>query len=275
MSRTWGVTGIKYLQVMLEEILRYKKEEIRARKNPARLKELKARIRDLASPRGFMNALMKPAPIHLIAEIKKASPSKGVIRKDFDPVDIARVYQEHGATALSVLTDEHFFQGHLDLLGRVRQKVASPVLQKDFLLDAYQVYEARVAQADAILLIATILDRQQLADYHALAKELGMDVVCEVHTEKELEQVVEIAEIIGINNRDLKSFKTDLETTFRVIQEVPDDKVVVSESGISSRQEVLRLMEASVDAILVGESLMRVQDVGAKVDELLGEDVNR
>ncbi|MGH7273801.1 MAG: indole-3-glycerol phosphate synthase TrpC [Nitrospiria bacterium] len=275
MSKTWDGTWSGHVQVMLEEILRDKKEEIRAKKSPARLKELKARIRDLASPRGLMNDLLKPAPIHLIAEIKKASPSRGIIRKDFDPVDIAKVYQEHGATALSVLTDEHFFQGHLDLLGRVRQGVALPVLQKDFLLDAYQVYEARAAQADAILLIAIILDRRQLADYHALGKELGMDVICEVHTEKELEQVMEVAEVIGINNRDLKSFKTDLETTFRLIREVPDEKVVISESGISSRQEVLRLMEAGVDAILVGESLMRVQDIGAKVDELLGKDVNR
>lgn len=255
---------------MLDEILRYKKEEIASRKSGLRLRELKARIRDLPGPRSFQKALIKNAPIHLVAEVKKASPSQGVIRKNFDPVSIAELYEEHGAAALAVLTDEHFFQGDLSFLGTVRQRVGLPVLQKDFLLDPYQVYEARAAQADAILLIAAILDRRRFADYHALAEDLGMDVVSEVHTEKELEQVMEVAKVIGINNRDLKTFKTDLETTFRVIKEVPDDKVVVSESGITSRQEVLRLMEAGVDAILVGESLMKAQDIGAKMDELLG-----
>ncbi len=261
--------------MMLDEILRYKKEEIRARKSSTRLKELKDKIRDLPAPRGFHKALAHPpqadASIHLIAEVKKASPSKGVIRKDFKPVDIAKVYDEHGATAISVLTDEHFFQGHLDFIGQVKKGVKLPVLQKDFLLDSHQVYEARAAQADAVLLIAAILDRRQLGDYYALAKDLGMDVLCEIHTEKELEQVVEVAQVIGINNRDLTNFKTDLETTFRVLKEIPDEKTVVSESGIHSRQEVLRLMEAGVDAILVGESLMRGTDIGAKVDELLGK----
>jgi indole-3-glycerol phosphate synthase len=260
---------------MLDEILQYKKEEVRARKSASKLKELKDRIRDLDSPRGFQRALTGPAPIHLIAEVKKASPSKGVIRKDFKPVDIAKVYQEHGACALSVLTDEHFFQGHLDLVGQVRQGVGLPVLQKDFLLDSYQVYEARAVQADAILLIAAILDKKQLADYSFLARDLGMDALCEVHTEKELEQVVDVAEVIGINNRDLRSFKTDLETTFRVIQEIPDDKIVVSESGINSHKDVLRLMDVGVDAILVGESLIREPDIGRKVDELLGRLENR
>ncbi len=257
--------------MMLDEILRYKKEEIQARKSSSRLKELKARIRDLPTPRGFQKALASAATIHLIAEVKKASPSKGIIRKDFKPVDIAKIYDEHGATTISVLTDEHFFQGHLDFIEQVKKAVRLPILQKDFLLDPHQVYEARVAQADAILLIAAILDRRQLSDYHALAKSLGMDVLCEIHTEKELEQIVEVAEVIGINNRDLTNFKTELETTFRVIKEIPDDKTVVSESGIHSRQEVLRLMEAGVDAILVGESLMREVDIGAKVDELLGK----
>jgi indole-3-glycerol phosphate synthase len=264
---------------MLDEILRYKKDEIRARKSSPRLKELKAKIRDLPTPRGFQKALAHPpqaaVSIHLIAEVKKASPSRGIIRGDFRPADIAKVYDQHGATGISVLTDEHFFQGHLDFIAQVKEGVRLPVLQKDFLLDPHQVYEARVAQADAVLLIAAILDRQQLADYYAMAKDLGMDVLCEIHTEKELEQVVDVAEVIGVNNRDLTTFKTDLETTFRVVQEIPDDKTVVSESGIHSRQEVLRLVEAGVDAILVGESLMREPDIGAKVDELLGKDVHR
>jgi indole-3-glycerol phosphate synthase len=260
--------------MILDEILQYKKEEVRAKKSASRLTELKSRIQDLLPPRGFQKALTSSASIHLIAEVKKASPSKGIIRKDFKPVDIAKAYDEHGAAALSVLTDEHFFQGHLDFIGQVKKGVRLPVLQKDFLLDSCQVYEARAAQADAVLLITAILDRRQLADYYALAKDLGMDVLCEIHTEKELEQVVEVAEVIGINNRDLTNFKTDLETTFRLMKEIPDDKTVVSESGIHSRREVLRLMEAGVDAILVGESLMREADIGAKVDELLGKAKN-
>lgn len=261
--------------IMLNEILRYKREEVRARKSARHLTELKARVRDLPPPRGFQKALMATpkanASIHLIAEIKKASPSRGIIRKDFDPVSIAEIYDKHGATALSVLTDEHFFEGHLSFIGKVRERVSLPVLQKDFLLEDYQIYEARAAQADAVLLIAAVLDRRQFADFHALAKDLGMDVLSEVHTEKEFEQVVDVAEVVGINNRDLHSFKTDLETTFRVIKEIPEDRIVVSESGINSREEVLRLIEAGVDAILVGDSLMREPDIGKKVDELLGK----
>lgn len=254
---------------MLDEILRHKKEEVAGRGRAVSLKDLKARMRDCAAPRGFQEALLRPAPVHLIAEVKKASPSRGVIRRDFNPVDIARTYQEGGASALSVLTDERFFQGGLDLLGEIKQAVRLPVLQKDFILDDYQIYEARAFDADAVLLIAAVLDRPQLRDFHALARDLGMDVLCEVHTEKELERVVEWAEIIGINNRDLKTFVTDLETTFRVAKEVPEEKVLVSESGIQTRREVLLLQEAGVDAILVGESLMREGDIRAKLRELL------
>ena len=259
----------------LDEILRYKREEIRARKTARHLTELKAKVRDVAPPRGFQEALTVPpestASIHLIAEIKKASPSRGVIREDFDPGLIAEIYDRHGASALSILTDEHFFQGHLSLIGKIRGRVSLPILQKDFLLEDYQIYEARAFQADAILLIAGILDRRQFADMYALAKDLGMDVLSEIHTEREFEQVGDVAEVIGINNRDLRSFQTNLETTFRIIKEIPDDRVVVSESGINSRKEVLRLIEAGVDAILVGESLMREPEIGRKVDELLGK----
>ena len=259
---------------MLDEILYYKKEEVRDRKSLSPLKELKARLREQASPRGFQDALTRPSPVHLIAEVKKASPSKGIIRADFDPIAIARIYQEGGACTLSVLTDERFFQGHLSLLGRIKEAVRLPVLQKDFILSDYQIYEARVFDADAVLLIAAVLDRLQMADYYALAKDLGMDVLCEVHTEKELERVVDLAEVIGINNRDLTTFQTNLETTFRIAAEVPDGKIVVSESGIHSRREVLRLQEAGVDAMLVGESLLRAADIGAKLRELLGGQVD-
>jgi indole-3-glycerol phosphate synthase len=256
---------------MLNEILRFKREEIRARKSGRRLEEFKTRIKDLDAPRGFQRVLLKPSTIHLIAEIKKASPSKGVLRPDLDPLDVAKMYEDHRASAISVLTDEHFFQGHLGLLEKVRNRVKIPVLQKDFLLDSFQIYEARVAHADAVLLISSLLERGQFSDYYALAKDLGLDVLCEVHDEKDLERVVETAEVIGINNRDLESFETDLETTFRVIKEIPDDKVVVSESGIASRGDVIRLSEVGVDAILVGESLMRAQDIETKIDELLGK----
>ncbi len=255
---------------MLDEILSYKKEEVAARKGAGRLAELKSRIRELSAPRGFQKALGAGGDIHLIAEVKKASPSKGVIRADFDPIAIAKAYEANGATALSVLTDGRFFQGRLDDLTGVRARVRLPVLQKDFILDAFQIYEARAAEADAILLIAAHLDRSQLGDFHAQAEDLGMDVLCEVHSERELEKVVDVARIVGINNRDLRTFETDLETTFRVLKEVPAGRIVVSESGIQTREHVMRLIEAKVNAMLVGEVLMASPDIPEKMGELLG-----
>jgi indole-3-glycerol phosphate synthase len=208
--------------------------------------------------------------IRLIAEVKKASPSKGLIRPDFDPVAIARRYEETGASAISVLTDEKYFQGKLEYLTAIRETVQLPLLRKDFIIDRMQVYESRAAGADAILLIVAALPIGDLHALLSLTRDLGMDALVEVHTEPELCAALSVgAEIIGINNRDLQTFETKLETTIELAPKVPPDKVLVSESGINTRADVERLMAAGVDAILVGESLMREPDPGTKVKELL------
>lgn len=257
---------------LLDDILKSKRDSIRRKKGKGYLLELRSKIADAEPTRRFERALSvreEGAP-RLIAEIKKASPSKGMIRENFQPVEIAKIYEGGGAAALSVLTEEHFFLGKPAYLGEVRSQVHLPLLQKDFILDELQVYEARAWGADAVLLIAALLEAGQARDYFHLAGELGLDVLVEVHTEKELEKSVEWATLIGINNRDLKTFETDLKTTLRIIKEIPDDRTAVSESGIHSRKEVEQLYEAGVDAILVGESLMASDKIQDKMKELLG-----
>ena len=207
----------------------------------------------------------------MIAEVKKASPSRGLIRADFDPAEIAAAYEEAGASAISVLTDEKNFQGRLEYLEAVHRAVSLPVLQKDFIIDPYQVYEARAALADAILLIVAALCREELTEFMALAEELGMASLVEVHTSEELDVALEVgAKVIGINNRNLQTFETKLETTLELAPKIPSDRILVSESGIFTRADVERLMAAGVDAVLVGEALMREPDPGTKVRELLG-----
>ncbi len=209
----------------------------------------------------------------LIAEVKKASPSRGVIRADFDPVKIALIYERHGADCLSVLTDEPYFQGSLEYLRQVRQAVNIPVLRKDFILDTYQLYEARASGADAVLLIAECLDDCNLRKLHNEAIDLGMTPLVELYEPGNLARVLDAgATLIGINNRDLRTFQTDLEHTVRLCEQVPRDRVLVSESGITTHADVLRLAAAGVDAVLVGESLMREPDIGAAVDRLLGRE---
>ena len=261
--------------MFLQEIIRSKREEIKQRKSKLALMDYKARIRDLPISRGFQEALVQPTPVRLIAEVKKASPSKGILREEFDPLEIARVYESNGAAALSVLTDEPFFKGRLSLLAEIREICRLPLLQKDFILDEFQIYEARVYGADAVLLITAILEPSQWTEYQALAAELGLDVLAEVHTRKEVEQVL-MAErcIIGINNRNLETFETDLNVTFSLIKEIPDDRLVVSESAIGTREDVERLLEAGADALLVGESLLVAKDIGAKMKELMGTPLN-
>lgn len=211
--------------------------------------------------------------IRLIAEVKKASPSKGLIRPNFDPIAIARRYEETGAPAISVLTDEKYFQGKLEYLTQIRQAVGIPLLRKDFIIDPMQVYEARAAGADAILLIVAALSLGHMHELLEVARGLGMAALVEVHTESELCTALSVgADIIGINNRDLQTFETRLETTLELASRVPPDQVLVSESGINTRADVERLMEAGVDAILAGESLMREPDPGTKVLELLSSD---
>jgi indole-3-glycerol phosphate synthase len=260
---------------ILKKIVAHKQGEVASGKRAQPLGELQARIADLEDlPRGFERALRNAVASEwtaIIAEVKKGSPSKGVIRADFDPLEIAEIYQANGATCLSVLTDEHFFLGSLRYLALIREQVSLPLLRKDFILDPYQIYEARAAGADAILLIAAMLDRYQLLDFAALAQELLLDVLLEVHDESELELALRTdCTMIGINNRSLRTFVTDLGTTARLARLVPVGKLVVAESGIGTRADLLALQRDGAHAYLVGESLMREDDVGAKLKELLG-----
>jgi len=289
--------------LILDRILADKRIEVGARKALTPLEQLRDAIREAPPPRDFESAISSqrsapgeaaPSPlprkgrgegethrtsaraprstVSLIAEVKKASPSKGLIRPDFDPVAIARTCESAGASAISVLTDEQYFQGRLEYLAAIRAAVSLPLLRKDFIVDAYQVFESRAAQADAVLLIVAALSRGQLSEFLGLADELGMASLVEVHTAEELDAALEVgARIIGVNNRDLRTFDTKLETTLELASGVPGDRVLVSESGIFTRADVERLMEAGVDAVLVGESLMREADPGAKARELLGK----
>jgi indole-3-glycerol phosphate synthase len=262
--------------MILDKIAAYKQEEVARAKSHRSLASLQQGVRDLEDqPRGFLRALRATAESNwtaVIAEVKKGSPSKGVIREDFDPLTIAEVYQENGATCLSVLTDEHFFMGHLRYLHQIREVVNLPLLRKDFICDPYQIYEARAAGADAVLLIAAMLDAGQLAEYNSLATELHLDVLLEVHDEAELEVALTTeCKLIGINNRNLQTFATELATTERLLPLIPEECLVVAESGIATRADVLRLQKAGAKGFLVGESLMREDDIGAKLRELQGE----
>ena len=258
---------------ILQKIVAHKREEVavaQAKFPLARLRDRLALVED--QPRGFIRALRTmhaSGGTAIIAEVKKGSPSKGVIRLDFDPLTIADTYQQHGATCLSVLTDEKFFLGHLAYLGLIREQVSLPLLRKDFICDPYQIVEARAFGADAILLIAAMLDLQQLRDFAALATELHLDVLLEVHDEAELALQTN-CELIGINNRSLRTFVTDLATTERLRPLIPADRFVVAESGINGRADIERLLTAGAGAFLIGESLMRETDIGAKLQELLG-----
>lgn len=257
--------------MFLREIITYKKEELIEARRKRPLAELKLMARDAEPTRGFGNVLSRLGGIKLIAEVKKASPSKGVIRDNFDPVGIARIYEDSGAACISVLTEKKFFQGSLDHLGMIRKAVDLPLLRKDFIIDEYQIFEARAAGADAILLIAACLDKPQIQDFLGRARDLGLDVLVESHTPKELDKALSAgAMLIGLNNRDLTTFSVSLQTTFDILKDIPDDRIVVSESGISSREDVARLEQAGVDAVLVGEALMREAEIGRKVKELLG-----
>lgn len=256
---------------VLDRIVAVKRREIAAARERVSEAELQRRLADAPPVRDFFAALAQPGPIRLIAEVKKASPSAGVIREDFDPVAIAQTYERHGASCLSVLTDEPHFQGHLDYLTAVRANVGLPVLRKDFVLDAYQVVEARAAGADAVLLIAECLDDCNLRKLHNEIVELGMTPLVEIYDPENLPRVLEAgATLIGVNNRDLRTFKVDLEHTLRLRPGIPAECVMVSESGVKTHADVERLEAAGVDAILVGESLMREPDIGAAVDRLLG-----
>ncbi len=266
--------------MILDRILEHKTAEIRRKKTRGYLISLKAKIADRPKPMGFLNAVKEawtPDSPTLIAEVKKASPSQGLMRPEFrdrfDPAAMALTYKEYGAAAVSVLTDHEFFQGQLDDLALVKDHVGLPALNKEFMVDEIQFYEARAHGADAVLLIVAALDRIQLEDFHAVAEGLALDVLFETHHEREVDVVLERipdAVLIGINNRDLQTFSTDLTTTARLARRIPSDKIIVSESGIHERDDVLQILEAGARAMLVGESLIRANDVGATILALRG-----
>jgi indole-3-glycerol phosphate synthase len=261
------------VSTILDKIVGTKREEIARARAEMPLELLRDQLADAPPIRDFFAPLAADGPIRLIAEVKKASPSKGVIRPDFDPVAIARDYAAGGATCLSVLTDEVYFQGRLDYLRQIRAAVDLPLLRKDFILDTYQLVEARVAGADAVLLIAECLDDCHLRKLHNEAIELGLVPLVEFYEEANLPRVLEAgAQLVGVNNRDLRTFEVDLEHVVRMRRLVPAETVLVGESGIHTREDVLRLEKAGIDAMLVGESLMRQANVRAAVEQLLGAD---
>lgn len=255
----------------LERIVAGKKEEIARAKASRPEKALRRQAEAASAPRDFFGALTGGPPIRLIAELKKASPSKGLLRADYQPETIARIYQTHGAACLSVLTDSEFFQGSLDDLERVRAAVSLPILRKDFILDSYQILQARAAGADAVLLIAECLEDAALARLYQEIVAWGMTPLVELHDPENLPRVLRLGgRLIGVNNRNLHTFHVDLEQVIRLRPRIPADWVVVAESGIRTRQDVLRLQEAGVQAMLVGEAFMTQPDIGAAVNRLLG-----
>jgi indole-3-glycerol phosphate synthase len=258
------------MSTVLDKIVASKRQEVAQSKSAVPESELRRRVLDAPPVRDLARALDTGSDMHVIAEIKRASPSAGLLRSDFDPVAIAAIYEAHGASAISVLTDAPFFQGSLAHLSAARAAVELPVLRKDFVLDTYQIVEARAAGADAVLLIAEILPGAELGERLHDSRSLGMEPLVELHDADNLVRVIESgARIIGINNRNLRTFATDLSHTIDLAREVPPDRILVSESGIGTRSHVQQLLTAGVRAILVGENLMRARDIGGKLDELL------
>jgi indole-3-glycerol phosphate synthase len=259
------------MSTILDTIIATKHREVETAKSKLSEAELERRAAGKPPTRDFAGAIAKRGQVGVIAEVKKASPSAGLIRPDFDPVAIARTYEQHGAAAISVLTDRDFFQGELEYLTAVRSRVSCPVLRKDFILDHYQLLEARVAGADAVLLIAECLPGGLLKSLHEQATDLGLQTLMEFHDAEELPRVLETGcRVIGINNRDLRSFKTRLGLTLELLPKIPEDRVVVSESGIGTHEDLIVLGKAGAKAVLVGESLMRSADIGEALDRLRG-----
>jgi indole-3-glycerol phosphate synthase len=258
---------------ILKEIVARKAERLAEaqRAKPLAVLRAEAAARPTAHP-SFREACARPDRLNIIAEVKRASPSRGVLREDFDPVALACEYERAGAAAISVLTEEDHFQGALEHLGAIRRAVGVPLLRKDFLFDPYQVYEAAAAGADAVLLIATLLDAAQLRDLHQLAEELGLDALVEVHAPADVEKALAAgARLVGVNNRDLRTFRVDRAVSLEVARYVPSDVVLVSESGLSARHELEELRRAGYRAFLIGEHLVRAAHPGDALRALLGE----
>jgi len=259
---------------ILNEILSRCQSRLKDRKTAFPLNELKTKISDSEVARDFQRAINRTPgeKIRFIAEIKKASPSRGILRSEFNPVAIAETYEGKSVHAISVLTEEDYFQGNLSFIPDIRKAVKLPVLRKDFIFDEYQIYEARTYGADAILLIAAILEKNQANDFVHLARELGLSVLFEVHDHRDLEKALSVeTEIIGINNRDLKTLSVHLDTTFTLMREIPAGKIIVSESGIQTRRDVQTLEDSGVHAMLIGTALMQAKDIGGVLDTLMGK----
>lgn len=256
--------------MLLTKIIEHKKKEVEAAGARTPLEDLKKRAGSICVRSAFKKSISRKGHVNLIAEIKKSSPSRGLIRPDFDPLTIALSYQGAGAAAISVLTDERFFDGKLEYLKNISERMTVPILRKDFIIDEYQVYEAAVNGAEAVLLIAHILTHEELKRLYDLARELGMEVLLEVHNEEEVDKALSAnASIIGINNRDLNTFEVDISTTERLIHKIPENKVIVSESGIGSYEQIMFLKSLGVNAVLVGESLMRADNPADMVRRLM------
>ncbi len=258
--------------MILGRIIRHKIEEVSRKKAALSLLELRRRISDMKPVCDF-RAAIDSGDVAIIAEVKKSSPSRGRIREDFDHLAIARTYEENGVAAVSVITDHRYFEGRVSFLSEIRDRAGIPLLRKDFVIDPYQIYETILFGGDAVLLIARILEFQQLRDLIELSSEMGLATLVEIHDEADLGKAVSAgARIIGINNRDLSTFKTNLETSIQLAPLVPGGIIIVSESGIRSRQDVERLMQADIRVFLVGEALLMERDIARKIRELMGKD---
>lgn len=257
---------------ILKKIISRKSEEIASRSRKIGTEELVLRAADASDVRGFVESMRRRLAVGdpaVIAEIKKASPSKGLLRENFIPSEIAESYERGGAACISILTDRDFFQGHEDYLVEARGACTLPVIRKDFIVDPYQVYEARAIGADCILLIVAALEDAQMADLSGLAHELGMDVLVEVHDRQELERALPLnLPLMGINNRNLRTFETSLQTTLDLLEPIPEETIVVTESGIHQREDVMMMRDHQVNAFLVGEAFMRAEDPGEQLNKL-------
>ncbi len=256
--------------MMLSRIIEEKRREVEEAKQKKPIEALAKEAKSICVKSSFKKNISRPHHINLIAEIKKASPSKGILRGDFNPVKIGVTYQANGAGAISILTDERFFEGKLEYIKKVKESVSLPILRKDFIIDEYQVYESVAAGADAILLIAELLSSNEMARLYNLASSLGLDVLMEAHTEEDIEKALATGcGIIGINNRDLHTFKVDLSVTQKLIRLIPQNKIKVSESGIRTYEDVMFLKSFGVNAVLIGEAFMEAGDIASKMREIM------
>jgi len=251
--------------MILDEIIKVKRREVDCLKESTSLEALKKAVRDLPPPRNFRKAISDPE-CSIIAEVKRTSPSKGRIREDFDPLKIASIYEANGAAAISVLTDEEFFEGKNSYLSEIKETLSLPVLRKDFIIDPFQIYETRIIGGDAILLIAGLLEKETLRQFINLAESIGLSPLVEIHSREELDKALAAgAGIIGINNRNLKTFSTDLMPSLELAPSIPEDKIVISESGVRTREDIEALMQKGIHAFLIGEALMKVPDIGKEL----------